>query len=120
MASEDDLRRLALALPGVVAQEQQGHLHYMIEGKGIAWPYLARETPKAKRTPQPGKFAIRCSIEEKEMLIETAPEVYFDDDHYRGFPAVLVRLEAISEAELAARLARGREIQAPKAKRRKA
>jgi hypothetical protein len=118
MASEDDVRRLALALPGVIADERHGQRHYTIEGKGIAWAYFARDRPKEKRTLRPGIVAIRCPIEEKEMLIEAAPDIYFDDDHYRGFPGVLVRLAAISEAELAARLARAFEIQAPKRRRR--
>jgi hypothetical protein len=43
-------------------------------------------------------------LEEKEMLMEAAPEVYFETDHYKGWPAVLVRLEAIPESELAGRL----------------
>jgi hypothetical protein len=118
VANEDDVRRLALELPGVIADERHGQRHYAIEGKGIAWAYVARDQPKAKRTLRPGIAAIRCPIEEKEMLIEAAPAIYFDDDHYRGFPGVLVRLDAISEAELSARLARAFEIQAPKRRRR--
>jgi hypothetical protein len=118
MATEDDVRRLALELPGVIVDERHGQRHYTIEGKGIAWAYLARDKPKDKRTLRPGIVAIRCPIEEKEMLIEAAPDIYFDDDHYRGFPGVLVRLAAISEGELSARLARAFELQAPKRRRR--
>ena len=51
------------------------------------------------------------------MLIEAAPDIYFDDDYYRRFPAVLVRLANIDRAELAAMLARARDIQAPKARK---
>ena len=118
MATEDDLGRLALSLAGVEAVQQHGQLHYAIDGKGIAWAYLARERPKAKRTPQPGVFAIRCPLEEKEMLIEAAPDIYFDDDYYHGYPVVLVRLALIGEAELAAMLARAYEIQAGRARKR--
>ena len=118
MATEADVRRLALALPGIVETERHGSIHYAIENKGIAWPYLARDTPKAKRTLRPGIVAIRCPLPEKEMLIEAAPEIYFDDDHYRGFPAVLVRLAAIEETELAALLAKARELQAPRRRKR--
>ena len=101
MATEDDVRRLALALPGVIADERHGQRHYTIDGKGITWGYVARDRPKEKRTLRPGIVAIRCPIEEKEMLIEAAPEIYFDDDHYRGFPAVLIRLPQVQEDELA-------------------
>ena len=114
MATEADVHRLALALPGVVAAEKHGQRHYAVDGKSIAWDYLAREKPKTPRVRQPGIMAIRCPLPEKEMLVEAAPEIYFDDDHYRDFPGVLVRLAAIEEAELKARLARAWEIQAPK------
>ncbi len=73
MATEDDVRRLALELPGVISDERHGQRNYTIEGKGIAWAYVARDKPKAKRTLRPGIVAIRCPIEEKEMLIEAAP-----------------------------------------------
>ena len=118
MASEDDVERLALALPGVRADEPRGQRCYTVAGKSIAWAYLARDKPKERRTLRPGIVAIRCAAEEKELLIEAAPDIYFSDDHYRGFPAVLVRLAAIGEAELGVRLARAFEIQAPKRRRR--
>ncbi|MBC7668125.1 MAG: hypothetical protein H7236_06620 [Gemmatimonadaceae bacterium] len=49
------------------------------------------------------------------MLIEVAPDRFFDDDHYRGFPAVLVQLDRVDEDKLADLLARAWRIQAPKA-----
>ena len=73
----------------------------------------------ATRTLNPRVLAVRCPIERKEFLIEAAPDIYFDDDHYRGYPAVLVRLEAIGETELAALLADACAMQAAKPKRRK-
>ena len=59
-------------------------------------------------------LAVRCPIEKKEMLVEAAPERFFDDDHYRGFPAVLVRLPRIDEYELGALLREAWRLQAPK------
>ena len=113
MATEDDVRRLALALPGVIEVTQ-----YAIGGQPIAWPYFERDKSRRKLTWHAGIVAIRCPLPEKEMLIEAAPDIYFDDDYYRRFPAVLVRLARIDEAELAAMLARAYELQAPKARRR--
>ena len=84
-------------------------------GKGLAWPYLARAKPKGRREVVPGVLAVRCAIERKELLLEAAPEIYFDDAHYRGYPAVLVRLAAVDEAELAALLKDAWRLQAPKA-----
>jgi hypothetical protein len=40
----------------------------------------------------------------KEALIEAEPEKYFETPHYAGWPAMLVRLGAVSDADLTARL----------------
>jgi hypothetical protein len=38
-----------------------------------------------------GSFAVASSLPEKELLIETDPDTFWETDHYRGWPAVLVR-----------------------------
>ncbi|HEU0221005.1 MAG TPA: MmcQ/YjbR family DNA-binding protein [Paracoccaceae bacterium] len=53
---------------------------------------------------EPGVLVLALPIEEKEMLMSLAPDIYFETDHYRGWPAVLIRLEAIPEEELRQRL----------------
>ena len=93
----------------------RARLAFDVHGKGIAWSYSARPHPKARREVVEGVIAVRCLRETKEMLLEAAPDRFFDDDHYRGFPAVLVRLEAIDEDELAGLLAQAWRILAPKA-----
>jgi len=40
-------------------------------------------------------------MDAKEMLLAASPEVFFETDHYKGYPALLVRLAAISDDELA-------------------
>jgi hypothetical protein len=109
------LRRLALALPEVEASPEGERLAFSVRGKGIAWSYFARAHPKGRRELVEGVIAVRCLRETKDMLLEAAPERFFDDDHYRGYPAVLVRLAAIDEAELAGLLAQAWRILAPKA-----
>ena len=109
------LRRLALALPDVESSPEGARLAFDVRGKGIAWSYFARNHPKAPRELVEGVIAVRCLRETKAMLLEAAPDRFFDDDHYRGFPAVLVRLEAVDEAELAGLLAQAWRILAPKA-----
>jgi hypothetical protein len=115
MPDLDDVRRLALGLPEASAETgADGGLSLKVAGKGFAWTYLAREAPKRPRVPHPDVLAIRCELPRKELLIEAAPQTFFDDDHYRGFPAVLARLPALGEAELAALLEAAWRIQAPK------
>jgi hypothetical protein len=59
-------------------------------------------------------LVLMCALEEKELLMEAAPHIYFETDHYKGWPAVLVRVAAIGEAELAHRLTRAWRLKAPK------
>jgi hypothetical protein len=40
----------------------------------------------------------------KEALIEAEPDKYFETPHYAGWPAMLVRLDAVSDDELTTRL----------------
>lgn len=115
MVDEAGLRALAMALPEAEEGVNGARVAYSVGGKGFAWGYVARPAPKAKRVPVPGVLAVRCRIETKEMLIEAAPERFFTDDHYRGYPAVLLRLAEIEAEELAELLREAWRIVAPKA-----
>ncbi len=108
------IRAAMLALPEVETGEAEESLTFSVRGKGLSWPYLARATPKGRRELVPGVLAVRCRSETKELLLEAAPGIYFDDDHYRGFPAVLVRLAAVETAELGALLQDAWRVVAPK------
>jgi hypothetical protein len=114
MLDATDVRRIALALPQVTEAPEADRLAFSVASKPIAWTYLERPQPKAPRRPRLDVLAVRCPIDKKELLVEAAPQIYFDDDHYRGYPAVLVRLPAIEEAEFAALLRDAWSIQAPK------
>jgi hypothetical protein len=51
-------------------------------------------------------LVVFCPLEEKEVLLEAAPEIYFETDHYKGYPAILVRPDKIDKRELKHRLKR--------------
>ncbi len=55
-----------------------------------------------------------CPLDEKEMLIAADPQVYFETDHYKGWPAVLVRLKKVSARKLRYRLEQSWGLKAPK------
>src|ERR1700758_2215949 len=114
MADVETVRRLALKLPEVVEASEGDRLAFKVAGKGIVWSRLYRPNPKSRRVPDPDAVAIRCPVERKEMLIEAAPDRFFDDDHYRGYPALLVRFALVDEAELAHLLYEAWRLQAPK------
>ena len=113
--SPADVRRMASALPELEDNSDERRLALGVGGKGFAWSFNERVAPKKPRTPRIDILAVRCAMERKEMLIEAAPDRFFDDDHYRGFPAVLVRLEAIEADELEALLKDAWRLVAPKA-----
>lgn len=50
-------------------------------------------------------LVVMCPLEEKAALMEAASDIYYETDHYKGWPAILVRVDAISDAELVHRLA---------------
>jgi hypothetical protein len=108
------VRRLALALPLARDESTEARLAFTVAGKGFAWTWNERVHPKKPRVPRLDVLAIRCELPRKELLIEAAPQIFFDEPHYRGFPAVLTRLGVIDEAELAALLQAAWRLQAPK------
>jgi hypothetical protein len=117
MVDAETVRRLAMALPQVEDKSEGEWLVFEVTGgSGLAWGYKGRVQPKKPRVLHPDMLAVRCQVVKKEMLVEAAPDRFFDDDHYRGFPAVMVRLAAIGEDELAAMLQGAWELSQPKPK----
>ena len=113
MPTEDDVRRIALALPETT--EEPGSSRFLVAGKAFAWPWLERIEPKRARVPNREVVAIRIAHDlEKEALIEMDPAAIFTEPHYDGFPAILVRLAAVDPDLLAKLLTDGWRIQAPK------
>ena len=118
MATQEDVRRIALALPGAI--EQDDRFAFTVSNKGkprtFAWVWSERIEPKQPRIANPGVLAIRVAGEEvKQFLIGAVPVTFFTEPHYNGFPAVLVRLEAIELGQLEELLIDGWRCQAPKA-----
>ncbi|EUB95405.1 hypothetical protein PMI07_003183 [Rhizobium sp. CF080] len=59
-------------------------------------------------------IVLAVPIDEKERLIEMAPDIYFQTDHYRGWPSLPVRIDEISDDELKMRLVAAWRFRAPK------
>ena len=49
-------------------------------------------------------LVLLCPIDQKALLMEISPDIYFETDHYVGYPAVLIHLNAIDDEELSRRL----------------
>jgi hypothetical protein len=118
MADQDDVRRIALALPETVEDDERFAFSVRNGPKlrGIAWVWSERLEPRKPRVPNPEVLAVRvANAAEKQTLLDSDPEVYFTEPHYNGYPAVLVRLSAISLEELREILTEAWRCQAPKA-----
>ena len=103
MANQDDARRIATALPGVTAAEKgfAFSVDYKGKAKGFIWVWQERIHPRKSRVPNPQVLAARVANEtEKAALLGADTDKFFTEPHYHGFPAVLVRLPAVSVAEL--------------------
>ncbi len=62
------------------------------------------------------------SLEQRDELLATEPQTYYITDHYRDYPALLVRLSAVSRTTLEELLAAAYELarQKPRAPRHRA
>ena len=84
--------RLAAHLPGIETSSWYGTPALKVAGKGVA------------RLREPGVLMVLCPLGLKETLIEAEPDLYFETPHYAGWPAMLVRLDAIDDERLQDRL----------------
>jgi hypothetical protein len=80
------VRTVGLALPGVeAATRYDGSPRLKVGGAFMAG--LATH-PSA----EPNTLVVRADIDERESLVEDAPEIYYLTDYYRKYPLVLARL----------------------------
>lgn len=98
------LKRAARGLPDIVETTSYGT------------PALKTGKKLLTRVKDAGTAVLMCPLDEKEMLLQAAPGVYFETDHYKGWPALLVRMDAVSDDELRHRLERTWSTQVSKTK----
>jgi hypothetical protein len=104
VADQDDVRRIALALPETTEAGDRFAFSVTDKGKqkGFVWAWAERLEPKKPRVPRDDVVAVRVIDRfDREALLASAPDKFFTEPHYNGFPAVLVRLPRIDVDELA-------------------
>ncbi|MFC1406437.1 MULTISPECIES: MmcQ/YjbR family DNA-binding protein [Streptacidiphilus] len=104
MATWDDVRRIALALPGTSEVVSRGNAQWRVKDRNFVWDRPLRRTDVealGDRAPQGPIVAARVpDLGVRQALISGDPKVYFTIPHFDGFPAVLVLLDRIGTAEL--------------------
>lgn len=104
--SWDEVATFALTLPGTESGTSYGRPAVKLRGTGFVFP--GREK---------GSFAVFSPLPEKEMLMETDPDTFWETDHYRGYPAVLVRFGSADRERIERVIARAWWDRANKAQR---
>jgi hypothetical protein len=103
LVDQENVRRIALALPGVFEEQDRFAFSVLNRGKsvGVCWVWLERIHPKKARVPNPAVLAFRVAdLWRKEILLESDRDLFFTEPHYAGYPAVMLRLERVDDARL--------------------
>src|SRR3954470_1002775 len=104
MATWDDVRRVALALPEAAERTSRDLRQWRVRDKLFVWERpLRRSDLEALGAAAPDGPILGARVEHlgaKEALLATAPDVFFTTPHFDGYPAVLVRLAEISGEDL--------------------
>lgn len=118
MATQADVRRIALSFPET--EEASDRFGFSVRNKGklkgFTWVWLERIEPKKPRVANPGVIAVRvANLAQKDLLLSADRTKFFTEPHYNGFPAVLVRLDAVTIADLETLIEEAWRCQAPAA-----
>jgi hypothetical protein len=104
VATWEDVRRLALALPETSEAISREQRHWRVKDKSFVWERpLRRKDIEALGDAAPDGPILGVRVEHlgaKEALLGDDPSVYFTTPHFDGYAAVLVRLDRIGVEEL--------------------
>jgi hypothetical protein len=105
MATEADVRRIALSLPETIEKPWYGSPGFRVKDKGFL---------RIRSEAEGGLVVFVADLGEKEALLAADPDAFFTTPHYDGYPTVLVNLPAIDVDELTELIVESWRIKAPK------
>ncbi len=109
MATQSDVRRIALSLDGVT--EDPDDLRFYLNGKQFLWLWQERVDPKKARVPNPGVIFTRVPDDvAKQVILASDRAAYFTEPHYDGYNAVLIRLGKIRVPALRERITESYDV----------
>ena len=102
--NEDDVRRVALSLPGTTEKPSYGQPGFRVKDRLFA------------RIREEGDLLVLwvSDLDEKAALLAADPAKFTTTPHYEGHPLVLVRMEAVEVDELHELLSEAWIVRAPK------
>jgi hypothetical protein len=105
MATEDDVRRIALSLPETDEHPSYGgRPSFRVRKKGFTW---LREDGVSITLHM-------ASLEDKEEMLASDPRKFFTEPHYDGYPMVLLRYAKVGVKELRELITDSWRLKAPK------
>jgi hypothetical protein len=118
VATWDDVRRLALALPETSERMSRELIQWRVKDKLFVWERPLRRSDRealGARAPQGAILGARVEhVGAKAALISDDPRVFFTTPHFDGYPAILVQLERIALDDLEEVVVEGWLARAPK------
>ena len=104
MASWDDVRRIALALPGTSERTSRDMMQWVVKDKLFVWERPLRKTDlKALGDAAPEGPILGARVEHlgaKEALLAEPGDTLFTTPHFDGYPIILAQLERLGLEEL--------------------
>jgi len=104
VATWDDVRRVALALPEAEERVSGDLRQWRVKNKLFVWERpLRRADIKALGDDAPDGPILGARVEHlvaKEALLADDPNVFFTTPHFDGYPAILARLDRIAPEDL--------------------
>ena len=105
MATWDDVRRLALALPETAEIADKIGAVWVVKGKRFVWERPLRKSDiDALGADAPAGDILCASVADNDTklaLVASEPGIFFTTPHFDGYPAVLIRLADIDPGFLA-------------------
>ncbi len=105
MATEDDVRRIALSLPETIERSSYHTPGFRVKDKLFL---------RIRAEAEGGLVVFVSDLEEKAALLAADPEKFFTTPHYDRHPSVLVHLDAIDVDELTELICDSWRVKAPK------
>ena len=99
MADADDVRRIALALDGVVEIESQG-FDFRVNDRGFVWSYPERQPGRPREIRTDIAVLYVGDEAEKQALLRGEPALFFTTPGYDGLPLVMLRLPKVGVRRL--------------------
>lgn len=104
MATEDDVRRIALSLPETIEKPWYGTPGFRVKDKGFL---------RIRSEAEGALVVFVADLGEKQALLQSDPAKFFTTPHYDNHPTVLVHLAAVDTEELTELITESWRLKAP-------